>query len=50
MHNKNVLLNHEMECLKEELYDLLDNEPWAKNDILRLSKRLDDLILRFYNE
>ncbi|WP_041700222.1 aspartyl-phosphate phosphatase Spo0E family protein [Clostridium sp. BNL1100] len=42
-------LNKEVECLKQQLYDLLDNEPWAKHDILRISKRLDDLILQFYS-
>lgn len=42
-------LNKEVECLKQQLYDLLDNEPWAKHDILKISKRLDDLILQFYS-
>lgn len=49
MENKNFMLNKEVECLKEELYDLLENEPWAKHDILRISKRLDNLILKFYD-
>ncbi len=49
MENRNVMLNEEMELLKSELYNLLENEPWAKHDILRLSKRLDNLILEFYN-
>lgn len=49
MKNKNILLNREVECLKKELYDLLENEPWAKHDILRISKRLDSLILQFYD-
>lgn len=49
MESKNFLLNKEVECLKEELYDLLENEPWAKHDILKISKRLDSLILKFYN-
>ncbi len=48
MENKYFLLNKEVECLKEELYDLLENEPWAKHDILRISKRIDSLILKFY--
>ncbi len=42
-------LNKEVECLKQQLYDLLDNEPWAEHDILRISERLDDLILQFYS-
>lgn len=49
MERKNFLLNKEVECLKEELYDLLENEPWAKHDILKISTRLDSLILKFYN-
>ncbi len=49
MENKNFMLNKEMECLKEELYDLLENEPWAKLDILKISTRLDSLILQFYD-
>jgi hypothetical protein len=48
MKNKNIILNKEVECLKSELYNLLENEPWAKHDILKISKRLDNLILRFY--
>lgn len=49
MENKNFMLNKEVECLKKELYDLLENEPWAKHDILKISKRLDSLILKFYD-
>lgn len=49
MENKYSNLNKEVECLKKELYDLLENEPWAKHDILKISKRLDNLILKFYN-
>lgn len=49
MDNKKVLLDNELECLKKELYDLLENEPWAKHDILSISKRLDSLILKFYD-
>ncbi len=48
MENKYFLLNKEVECLKEELYDLLENEPWAQHDILRISERIDSLILKFY--
>ncbi len=48
MKNKNVLLNMEVECLKNELYDLLENEPWAKHAILNVSTKLDNLILKFY--
>ncbi|WP_340148338.1 aspartyl-phosphate phosphatase Spo0E family protein [Ruminiclostridium hungatei] len=48
MENKTFLLNKEVECLKEELYDLLENEPWAQYDILRISTRLDNLIIKFY--
>lgn len=49
MENRNVMLNKEVELLKNQLYYLLENEPWAKHDILLLSKRLDSLILEFYN-
>ena len=49
MKNKNIVLNKEVEHLKKELYDLLENEPWAKHDILKISKRLDSLILKFYD-
>jgi hypothetical protein len=49
MENKNHMLNREVQSLREELYALLENEPWAKQDILRISNRLDDLILKFYN-
>jgi len=49
MENKKIMLNNQVECLKKELYDLLDNEPWAKHDILKISKRLDTLILKFYD-
>ncbi len=49
MEDKNIMLNKEVELLKNELYKLLENEPWAKHDILILSKRLDSLILEFYN-
>ncbi|QNU65583.1 Spo0E family sporulation regulatory protein-aspartic acid phosphatase [Ruminiclostridium herbifermentans] len=49
MEDKNIMLNKEVELLKSELYKLLENEPWAKHDILLLSKRLDSLILEFYN-
>lgn len=48
MDNEKYLLSKEVECLKEELYDLLENEPWAQGDILKISKRLDNLILKFY--
>ncbi len=48
MENNAFLLNKEVECLKEELYDLLENEPWAQHDILRISTRLDNLIIKFY--
>jgi len=49
MRTKYIGLNNEVECLKKELYDLLENEPWAKHDILNISKRLDSLILKFYD-
>ncbi|MHB8063343.1 MAG: aspartyl-phosphate phosphatase Spo0E family protein [Ruminiclostridium sp.] len=49
MKNKNIILNKEVEFLKKQLYDLLENEPWAKHDILKISKRLDNLILKFYD-
>lgn len=49
MENNKFLLNKEVECLKEELYDLLEKQPWAHHDILKLSKRLDRLILKYYN-
>lgn len=49
MKNQNIMLNKEVEYLKKELYDLIENEPWAKHDILIISKRLDNLILKFYN-
>jgi hypothetical protein len=49
MGTKFKTLNREVECLKKELYKLLENEPWSKNDILIISKRLDALILKFYN-
>lgn len=49
MENKYIMLNKEVELLKMELYKLLETKPWAENDILLLSKRLDSLILEFYN-
>jgi len=48
MNNKNIRLNKEVECLKKELYELLENEPWAKHDILKISRSIDNLILQFY--
>jgi|GEM_PF-2424248 len=48
MENNKSLLKKEVEYLKEELYDLLEKQPWAQHDILKLSKYLDNLILKFY--
>ncbi|HEY5583763.1 MAG TPA: Spo0E family sporulation regulatory protein-aspartic acid phosphatase [Ruminiclostridium sp.] len=48
MENKNFILNKQVESLREELYELLENEPWAKHDILKISRSLDSLILKFY--
>lgn len=50
MQNKFFQLNREVESLKQELYYLLDTKPWAKHDILKISKRIDDLIIKFYND
>ncbi len=50
MENKKNMLNREVQSLREELYSLLENEPWANQDILRISNRLDELILKFYNK
>ena len=41
-------LNSEVEALKKELYSLLETEPWTHNDVLRISKQLDNLIIWFY--
>lgn len=49
MERNKFLLNHEVEALKNELYNLLETEPWTHNDVLRISKQLDNLIIEFYN-
>lgn len=48
MEYKNFLLDEEVDCLKKELYDLLENLPWAYSDILDISNQLDSLILKYY--
>lgn len=49
MENNKFLLKKEVETLREELYDLLEKQPWAQHDILKLSTRLDSLILQYYS-
>jgi hypothetical protein len=41
-------LEEEMHFLKNELHFLIEQKPLGDKEILRVSKKLDDLILKFY--
>jgi hypothetical protein len=48
MKKNDMKLKEEMFFLKEELYCLIGQRPLADKEVLKISKKLDSLILKFY--